>query len=72
MDRERWQRIERVYDSAVELKPSDRQAYLEKACAGDDELRREVEKLISFDRKAGRFMESPALDVDDRRCGTRG
>ncbi len=63
MDRERWQRIERVYDSAVELKPSDRQAYLEKACAGDDELRREVEKLISFDRKAGRFMESPALDV---------
>src|SRR5262249_9787483 len=36
------------------------------ACAGDQELLREVETLIACQQKAGQFMDSPALDVAAR------
>ena len=50
MTPERWQKIESVFQTAVELSPKDRSAYVDIACAGDKELRSEVEKLLrSFD-----------------------
>jgi eukaryotic-like serine/threonine-protein kinase len=60
---ERWQQIEKLCQSALELKESQRKAFLEEACAGDDELRREVESLLKFDRRGDRFIEEPALGV---------
>jgi serine/threonine protein kinase/Tol biopolymer transport system component len=59
----RFRRIEEIYRRTLERSEGDRPAFLAQACAGDDEMRREVEKLLSFDGKAGSFMESPALDV---------
>jgi eukaryotic-like serine/threonine-protein kinase len=44
---DRWQRIEKLYHSVLELDESQRKAYLEQACSGDEELRREVESLLS-------------------------
>jgi eukaryotic-like serine/threonine-protein kinase len=46
---ERWQEIEKLYHSALELSPEDRQRYLESACADDEALRREVESLLASD-----------------------
>jgi Tol biopolymer transport system component len=63
MDRERWQQIDKLLSSALQVQPEQRKAFLDGACAGDDILRREVEGLLSFHKKAGSFMESPALDV---------
>ncbi len=40
---------------------ADRAAYLERACAGNAELRRRVERLLEALDKAGSFMESPAV-----------
>ncbi len=60
---ERFSRIEQIYHQALERPEEERPAFLAKTCAGDEDLREEVEKLLSFDRKAGSFMESPALDV---------
>jgi len=41
-----------------------RAAFLEHACAGDDELRREVDSLISSNEQAAEdFMSAPALAV---------
>ena len=60
---DRFSRIEQIYHQALEQSEAERPAFLAQACAGDDDLRREVEKLLSFDKKAGSFMESPALDV---------
>jgi serine/threonine protein kinase/Tfp pilus assembly protein PilF len=59
MTPERWQKIESVFQTAVELSPKDRSAYVEIACAGEPGLRNEVEKLLmSFD-SAENFIESP-------------
>jgi hypothetical protein len=42
----RWEQVEKLYHSALELDQSQRKAFLDEACAGDDELRRGVESLL--------------------------
>lgn len=49
MTPERWQEIDRIFAQALELEPSSRAAYLEAACAGDADLRRQVESLLTHD-----------------------
>ena len=63
MEPERWQRIERLYHAALEVEESRRPVFLRNACAGDEALRREVEALLSREKRAEKFMESPALEV---------
>jgi serine/threonine protein kinase/Tol biopolymer transport system component len=46
----RWDQIEKLFHQAREYADSDRAAFLEKACAGDVELRQEVESLLANDR----------------------
>jgi serine/threonine protein kinase/tetratricopeptide (TPR) repeat protein len=43
----RWERIESVYQSASGMDAGEREQFLNRACAGDDELRRAVEALLS-------------------------
>ena len=59
----RWEQVEKLCQSALELEESQRKAFLEEACSGDDELRREVESLLRFDRHGEQFIEQPAIDV---------
>src|SRR6516162_2009108 len=40
--------------------PARRQAYLDGACAGQPELRRQVEHLLRLHEGAGSFLEQPA------------
>ncbi|MCC6860142.1 MAG: serine/threonine-protein kinase [Bryobacterales bacterium] len=61
MEPERWQRIKEVVGAALEMDPSRLAAYLEEACAGDPEMRAEVESLIGSHEDAGDLYESPAL-----------
>jgi serine/threonine protein kinase len=42
---------------------ADRQAYLDEACKGDDNLRRGIEELLEVHGRAGRFLESPVADL---------
>lgn len=46
MTPERLQKIEELYCEAAELTPAEREAFLERTCAEDAELRREVEALF--------------------------
>src|SRR5438132_993913 len=39
---------------------SERVAYLEQACAGDEDLRRQVKALLAEHERLGSFLESPA------------
>ena len=48
MDNERWRKIEEVFQTVAECEPAERDAYLTRACAGDEELRREVESLLGL------------------------
>lgn len=63
MDPERWQRIEQLYHSALPLEAGARSAFLREACAGDEELRREVESLLDHYAKAQDFIETPPIQV---------
>jgi len=53
MTPERWRRVDELFHSALEREPAERAAFLHEACAGDEALRREVEKLIAAHEKDG-------------------
>ena len=61
MKPERWQRIEELYHAALDRKGSERIRFLDKETAGDEELRRELDSLLSFDEQTGEFLESTAM-----------
>src|SRR5262245_60511925 len=63
MKPERWQRIEQLYHASLEREPGARDAFLAQACAGDLDLRREVEELLRYDGAEGSFMQDNALSV---------
>ncbi len=66
---ERWQQIRSIYNSALEMKSEKRDVFLEEACKGDEELRREVDSLLACKSEAEEFLESPALEVAGRALG---
>jgi len=66
VDAERWQTIERLYHSALELGEGERAAFLEQACGGDESLRREVTSLVAQSEGADSFLEAPAMEVAAR------
>lgn len=63
MTPERWQQIERLYHAAVECPPEDRAAFLLRECAGDADLRREVETLLEQPATAEGLLHQPAGEV---------
>ena len=62
MDQERWLKVEQVFHAALERPQEQRQAWLDGACSGDRELRRQVELLLSNEERAGSFLERPAIE----------
>jgi eukaryotic-like serine/threonine-protein kinase len=63
MTPERYRQIGQLYHAALEVNADARAAFLERACAGDAELRREVESLIESHEQVGNFIDVPALSV---------
>ena len=59
MQPERWARIEAVLQLAIGSDPETRSALLDSACAGDHELRREVESLLAMENTG--FTRSPGF-----------
>ena len=57
-----WKEVKAVLEEALEQRPEARAAFLESACAGRMEVRREVEALLAMHEGADSFFES----------GTRG
>jgi eukaryotic-like serine/threonine-protein kinase len=58
-----WERIEPLLDAALDLPPSERPAFLERACAGDRVLRARLETLLAAADDAASFLERPAKDL---------
>jgi eukaryotic-like serine/threonine-protein kinase len=63
MTSERWQQVDEIFQAAIELKAEERPAFVERACAGDEELRREVESLITADEQGLSFVDEPAFQL---------
>ncbi|RPJ87590.1 MAG: serine/threonine-protein kinase [Acidobacteria bacterium] len=57
---ERWAEIDRIYSLAVKLDPSRQKTFLEEACAGDDDLLKEVASLLDKREERDLVFESPA------------
>ena len=67
MTSDRWAEVERIYHDALEREAGERAAFLEKACGGDDALKREVSSLLEHEPAAGAFLEKPALENEAKR-----
>ncbi len=67
MKPESWQQLDNLFHSALERVPEGRAAFLDGACAGDDQLRKQVEALLAAHEKAGSFIEGSAMEVEARR-----
>lgn len=59
-DAARWRHIESILDLALDLSPAERSALLDESCAGDPDLRAEVEAVLEADEQAGTFLATPA------------
>ena len=63
MKPERWNQIDQVLDAALELPPDKRAVFLDQACIGDEELRKELDALLASDSGTNSFLEKPALEI---------
>jgi phosphoserine phosphatase RsbU/P len=64
MTPEQWQKVRDVLAEALVLKPEHRSAFLDRACARDQALRREVEMLLASDERArSPLLQSGALGM---------
>src|SRR5262245_9741368 len=63
MDAKRWEQIKEIYVRALDLSLEERESFLAEACAGDTDLRREVETLLAAHANAGTFLQAPAIKV---------
>ena len=61
MTPEKWQKIKSLFEAAQEIAPDKREKFLENACGADDDLKKEVEKLLGSFDEAETFMEKPAV-----------
>src|ERR1044072_3701693 len=59
MDAERLKRTEEIYHAAMEMLPAERQTFLGRVCADDEELRREVESLLDVQNPANNIFDTP-------------
>lgn len=59
MTPERWEKVSELFHAASELHPAERDQFLTVACGLDEELRNEVESLLSAESKAGDFIADP-------------
>src|SRR6058998_3545186 len=62
----RLQTVEEIFHAALDQEPDQISAFLDKACEGDDILRRKVEALLASRERAGSFIETSAVGIATR------
>src|SRR5437667_9846452 len=55
--------VEKIFHAALDCKPDQLSAFLDKACGGDEVLRARVEELLRAHQQADSFIETPVADV---------
>src|SRR5262245_214903 len=59
--RRQW---DEVFHSALQRRPEERKAFVEQACDGDEQLRKQVEALLEAHEKANSFLDKPAFELE--------
>jgi serine/threonine-protein kinase len=62
----RFQTIEQIFRAALDQKPDQISAFLEKVCKGDEVLRRKVEALLASRERADDFIENSPVGLASR------
>ena len=60
---DRWATVKHIHQCALDKDPSERAAFVDESCGGDETLRREVQSLLMYATEAESFLERPAIDV---------
>src|SRR5215470_19620214 len=60
MEEDRWRQIDRIFYDLIEQKPEQRASLLDRLCADDPSLKKDVEELIQAYERSGSFLDSPA------------
>jgi Tol biopolymer transport system component len=58
MKPERWKQVDELLEAALDCPAAERPSFLDRACAGDEELRRELESLLASDAQTAALIES--------------
>ena len=57
-----WQQLEEIFQRALDTDKSKRGEFLERACLGEPQMRREIETLLTQYEEAGDMLEGSAYD----------
>lgn len=63
MTPEKWQKLNGLFEEALQRDAAERAAYVASACGGDIELQRELESMLAHDGQAGSLFETPAFQL---------
>ena len=63
MDLDQWKQLDNLLQSALELPPGERDAFLRRACVANEPLERQVRALLNAAPDADRLLERPAIEV---------
>ena len=66
METDRWKLVDDLLQSALEVAPERREEFLAQACGGDSALVDEINSLLTSHRRAGDFLERPAVEIAAR------
>ena len=72
MDRERWNRVDKLLQSALERRAAERDAFVRRECGGDPEVEQEIRSLLAAHDRAESFLDVPAIDVAARLTDSGG
>jgi len=63
MTPDRYEQVCQICCDVLQIEAPQRAAFLDRACAGDDSLRREVEAMLANEERMEGFLDEPALAV---------
>ncbi len=64
-----WNRMERVFEQALQLPAEDRVAWVREHCASDPAVRDEVLAMLGAQENLGEFLSAPLLDFTGQQFG---
>jgi eukaryotic-like serine/threonine-protein kinase len=71
MDDERWNHIDKLLQSALNIPAAERDVFLRHACGGDEQLSHEVRSLLAAQDRADDFLSVPAIELAARELSGR-
>jgi serine/threonine protein kinase len=72
MDNERWNRVDKLLQSALDRPAAERDRFLRSASGGDEQLEQDVRSLLIAHERAGSFLAGPAIGVAARELAAGG